>query len=93
MRAIGVAAVVAVLVTTAYGAGWCDGIERGEGCGPEHANPAEAQTLHLNPGESPRDSVWGSGLLEKTLDADVLVAGGGSAGTSAALRARSRPTI
>ena len=48
---------------------------------------SQAQTLHLNPGEQPRDSVWGAGMIEETLQADVLVAGGGSAGTSAALAA------
>ncbi len=48
-----------------------------------------AQTLHLLPGEQPRSSssIWGGGMIEETLEADVLVAGGGSAGTSAALAA------
>ena len=48
-----------------------------------------AQTLHLMPGERPRSvsSIWGGGMIEETLEADVLVAGGGSAGTSAALAA------
>lgn len=47
----------------------------------------ETQELHLEPGERPRDSVWGAGLIEETITVDVLVAGGGSAGTSAALSA------
>ena len=48
-----------------------------------------AQTLHLNPGERPRSasSIWGGGMIEETLEADVFVAGGGSAGTSAAIAA------
>ncbi len=53
----------------------------------EHMHSRQAQTLHLLPGERPRSSVWGAGLIEETLVADVLVAGGGSAGTSAALAA------
>eukprot|EP01047_Picozoa_sp_COSAG01_P051469 COSAG01_NODE_5315_length_4341_cov_4.952145_3_plen_329_part_00 len=53
----------------------------------EHMNSRQAQTLHLLPGERPRSSVWGAGLIEETLVVDVLVAGGGSAGTSAALAA------
>eukprot|EP00035_Acanthoeca_spectabilis_P010173 m.180228 g.180228 ORF g.180228 m.180228 type:complete len:982 (+) comp14944_c2_seq1:161-3106(+) len=69
------------------GAGWCDNLDRGENCGPEHAHSVEAQTLHLLPGETPRDAVWGSGLIETAIEADVLVAGGGSAGTSAAIAA------
>ena len=45
-----------------HAAGWCAGIERGESCGAEHANP-EAQALHLLDGEQPRgrDSLWGAG--------------------------------
>eukprot|EP00039_Didymoeca_costata_P020965 m.342960 g.342960 ORF g.342960 m.342960 type:complete len:959 (-) comp22149_c0_seq1:157-3033(-) len=78
---------VLCLVAIVYGAGWCPGIERGEGCGPEYARSVEAQTLHLQPGEKQRDAVWGAGMIEQTLDVDVLVAGGGSAGTSAALAA------
>ena len=78
-----------LLLLPAYisGAGWCEGMDRGEGCGPEYARNVEAQTLHLHPGEKPRDAIWGAGMIEQTLEADVLVAGGGSAGTSAALAA------
>ena len=47
----------------------------------------EAQSLHLNPDEKPRQEIWGAGMIEETLEVDVLVAGGGSAGTSAALAA------
>ena len=55
---------------------------------------ARAQTLHLNPGEKPRDSIWGAGMIEEIITVDVLVAGGGSAGTSAALAAaRSGATV
>ena len=88
-RAASVACVVALatLIASADGAGWCEGIERGEGCGAEHAHSTLAQTLHLKPGEQPRDAVWGAGMLTTTLEVDVLVAGGGSAGTSAALAA------
>ena len=68
-------------------AGWCDGIERGEGCGPEFEVGAAALELHLKEGEQPRDAVWGAGLIETVVTADVFVAGGGSAGVSAAIAA------
>ena len=84
----------ALFLRGASGAGWCAGIERGEGCGAAHANSVEAQTLHLAEGEQPRDRVWGAGMIETALEADVLVAGGGSAGTSAAIAAaRSGATV
>ena len=84
----------ALFLRGASGAGWCAGIERGEGCGAAHANSVEAQTLHLAEGEQPRDTVWGAGMIETVLEADVLVAGGGSAGTSAAIAAaRSGATV
>lgn len=51
------------------------------------AQGREAQALHLNPGEAPREEVWGAGMIEQTLEVDVFVAGGGSAGTSATLAA------
>ena len=79
--------VAATIACLASAAGWCEGIERGESCGSEFARSVETQVLHLEPGERPRDTVWGSGLLSATLKCDVLVAGGGSAGTSAALAA------
>lgn len=78
---------VSLLLHNAHGAGWCTGIERGASCGTQHANSVEAQSLHLLPGEKPRDSVWGAGMITTTLHADVVVAGGGSAGTSAAIAA------
>jgi hypothetical protein len=65
-----------------HGAGWCEGIERGESCGVEHSNSVDAQTLHLKAGEQPRDAIWGKGMIEEIMYVDVLVAGGGSAGTS-----------
>eukprot|EP00040_Diaphanoeca_grandis_P039183 m.258359 g.258359 ORF g.258359 m.258359 type:complete len:885 (+) comp36477_c0_seq1:156-2810(+) len=37
--------------------------------------------------DPPRDKVWGGGLIEETIEVDVFVAGGGSAGTSAAIAA------
>ena len=45
--------------------------------------------LHLADGEAPRsgDSLWAGGLIEQVIEADVFVAGGGSAGTAAALAA------
>ena len=47
-----------------------------------------AQSLHLSEGEEPRlDRGWGGGLIPTQLRADVFVAGGGSAGTSAAIAA------
>ena len=47
-----------------------------------------ATTLHLNDGEHVRHGpAHGGGLIEETLSVDVLVAGGGSAGTSAAIAA------
>ena len=75
-----------VLPGGVHGAGSCEGIEKGESCGAEYAR-AEAQFLHLQAGEQPRDAVWGAGMVEQELAVDVLVAGGGSAGTSAALAA------
>lgn len=69
-----------------HAAGWCKGIENGEGCGPAHEKPS-AQQLNLEAGEQPRDAVWGAGLIETVIKVDVFVAGGGSAGTSAALAA------
>ena len=49
----------------------------------------DATKLHLRAGEKGRHGPgWGAGLLEEELDdVDVLVAGGGSAGTSAAIAA------
>jgi hypothetical protein len=48
----------------------------------------DATKLHLRTGEKARHGPgWGAGLLEETLEVDVLVAGGGSAGTSAAIAA------
>ena len=48
----------------------------------------DAGKLHLNGGEKARFGPgWGAGLIETTLEVDVFVAGGGSAGTSAALAA------
>ena len=73
-----------------HAAGWCDGIEHGEGCGPDFELGDDGQRLHLNEqeNEQPRDSVWGGGLIETVLyDVDVFVAGGGSAGVSAAIAA------
>jgi hypothetical protein len=79
---------LSLLPSPADAAGWCTGIERGEGCGATHEDMS-AQELHLAPGEQPRseDQLWGAGLIEETIQADVFVAGGGSAGTSAALAA------
>ncbi len=60
------------------GAGYADG----------RASGADATTLHLNNWESPRKTnaqQFGGGLETVQLTADVVVAGGGSAGTSAAL--------
>ncbi|CEM14129.1 unnamed protein product [Vitrella brassicaformis CCMP3155] len=53
----------------------------------DHLSSAEATTLFLKEGEKPRDNddPVGGGLLTQHLEADVVVAGGGSAGTSAAL--------
>jgi hypothetical protein len=76
-----------IFLRTAKSAGWCEGMDRGESCGKEHARSVEAQRLWLNPGETPRDAVWGAGMIEQTIEVDVLVAGGGSAGTSAAIAA------
>jgi hypothetical protein len=89
MRRLAAAAVLAYAccLPVALPAGWCDAMDRGEGCGSSHAQSREAQTLHLGPGERPREEVWGAGMIEQTIEADVLVAGGGSAGTSAALAA------
>ena len=85
----GVLLPLAVLpVENVFGAGWCPGIERGESCGPEYELGAEVLELHLQKGEQPRDSIWGAGLIETVLeDVDVFVAGGGSAGVSAAIAA------
>lgn len=48
----------------------------------------DATKLHLRSGEKARHGpAWGAGLLEETLEVDVFVAGGGSAGTSAAIAA------
>eukprot|EP00041_Stephanoeca_diplocostata_P027693 m.768303 g.768303 ORF g.768303 m.768303 type:complete len:120 (-) comp23227_c0_seq74:3093-3452(-) len=47
----------------------------------------DATQLHLDSGEEPRDATWGAGMITTTLDVDVLVAGGGSAGTAAAIAA------
>ena len=48
----------------------------------------EATGLHLRSGEKARHGpAWGAGLIEETLEVDVFVAGGGSAGTSAAIAA------
>eukprot|EP01065_Artemidia_motanka_P040242 TRINITY_DN49_c2_g1_i1.p1 TRINITY_DN49_c2_g1~~TRINITY_DN49_c2_g1_i1.p1 ORF type:complete len:881 (+),score=236.13 TRINITY_DN49_c2_g1_i1:62-2644(+) len=74
-----VAAACLLLPVAVSGAGEPDG--SGAGSAPS------GQTLRLNPGERLRSIVWGPGLLEETLDVDVLVAGGGSAGTSAAIAA------
>ena len=63
------------------------GSDMGGEAGALYAQSREAQTLHLEPGEAPREHIWGAGMIEETLEADVLVAGGGSAGTSAALAA------
>ena len=77
-----------VLATSCVlGAGWCAGIERGGGCGEEHVAPVEAQALHLAAGEQPRSAVMGGGMIEEHFETDVLVAGGGSAGTAAAIAA------
>ena len=92
-RLFGLACTVLLACDVAHGAGWCEGMDRGEGCGPELEN-IEAQRLHLKEGEQPRDHTWGAGMIETTLEADVLVAGGGSAGTSAAIAAaRSGATV
>jgi hypothetical protein len=80
--------VLAQLPSSVRGAGWCPGIERGEPCGAEYELGPEALALHLQEGQQPRDAVWGAGLIETVLDdVDVLVAGGGSAGVSAAIAA------
>lgn len=56
------------------------------GC-PENGGK-DATTLHLKPGETARHGpAWGAGLIEETIETDVFVAGGGSAGTSAAIAA------
>lgn len=45
-----------------------------------------AQELHLGLGQKARSGpAWGAGLIEEVVEVDVLVAGGGSAGTSAAV--------
>eukprot|EP00040_Diaphanoeca_grandis_P032883 m.200152 g.200152 ORF g.200152 m.200152 type:complete len:924 (-) comp32764_c1_seq1:51-2822(-) len=82
-----IVAILVIHVPKSNAAGWCAGIERGTGCDLPHETNGEAQKLHLNPGEQPRDAVWGAGLIEEVIEADVFVAGGGSAGTSAALAA------
>ena len=86
-----VATAVAVVLgcpNTANAAGWCEGIERGEGCGAEYEYGSEALDLHLQENQQPRDAIWGAGLIETVIDdVDVFVAGGGSAGVSAALAA------
>jgi hypothetical protein len=54
---------------------------------PENGD-RDAAKLHLRAGEKSRHGPgWGAGLLEQELEVDVLVAGGGSAGTSAAIAA------
>jgi hypothetical protein len=57
------------------------------GC-PESSGDGETTKLHLKPGELPRDGrSWGAGLIEEVIEVDVFVAGGGAAGTSAAIAA------
>ena len=71
----------------------------GEWCGQ---SGADAQRLHLEKGEAPRSGevcpdgfqaaggkscLWGGGMIEQVIEADVFVVGGGSAGSSAAIAA------
>lgn len=51
------------IMDTVHAAGSCAGIERGESCGVEYVRSVEAQTLHLQPGEEPRDKVWGKAAV------------------------------
>jgi hypothetical protein len=70
--------------------GWCG------------SSGADAQRLHLEEGEAPRSGevcpkgmqagggkscLWGGGMIEQVIEADVFVVGGGSAGSSAAIAA------
>ena len=55
---------------------------------PEHGHNSDVTNLHLLDHERARHGPGhGGGLIEQTITADVLVAGGGSAGTSAAIAA------
>ena len=59
---------------------------------PMSYSPDRGTDLHLADDEAPRsgDSLWAGGLIEQVIEADVFVAGGGSAGTAAALAAAQR---
>ena len=65
-------------------------IRQVDGAGNPHGEGSypSAQTLHLLDGELPRSGpAAGAGLIDTYIDTDVLVAGGGSAGISAAVGA------
>ena len=47
----------------------------------------EVTKLHIGPEENPRSNPWGGGMIEQEIETDVFVAGGGSAGTAAAIAA------
>jgi hypothetical protein len=65
-----------------------DGILAAHGQECPESGDHDATKLHLRSGEKARHGpAWGAGLVEETLEVDVFVAGGGSAGTSAAIAA------
>eukprot|EP00043_Microstomoeca_roanoka_P019319 m.216025 g.216025 ORF g.216025 m.216025 type:complete len:471 (+) comp16981_c1_seq3:56-1468(+) len=70
--------IAATIISQVNSAGYSDGRESGP----------EAQKLRLQDGELPRHGLPpGKGLIDHYLDVDVVVAGGGSTGVSAALAA------
>ena len=65
-----------------------DGVLAAHGEGCLESGGQDATKLHLRSGEKARHGpAWGAGLIEEMLEVDVFVAGGGSAGTSAAIAA------
>lgn len=79
--------VLALAAASATNPRCSDSIEAAATAGCLEAGP-DAQDLHLGAGQKARSGpAWGAGLIEEVIEVDVFVAGGGSAGTSAALAA------
>ena len=51
------------------------------------ASLEDVTKLHIAPEDKPRSNLWGGGMIEQEIETDVFVAGGGSAGTAAAIAA------